>query len=94
MRCFGRRCSAGDAATIEQRIDQHSDSAYAVIRFGARCEVSQIHALDIEYSLWVCKVVTAFTVAHSITLSLAALAELPSRLVESAIALSFADGAE
>lgn len=36
------------------------------------------------------KVVTAFTLAHSITLSLAALAviELPSRLVESAIALS------
>jgi hypothetical protein len=36
------------------------------------------------------KVVTAFTVAHSITLSLAALSviELPSRLVESAIALS------
>ncbi|TAK47733.1 MAG: HupE/UreJ family protein [Betaproteobacteria bacterium] len=36
------------------------------------------------------KVVTAFTLAHSVTLSLAALAviELPSRLVESAIALS------
>ena len=36
------------------------------------------------------KVVTAFTVAHSITLALAALSiiELPSRLVESAIALS------
>jgi len=36
------------------------------------------------------KVVTAFTVAHSITLSLAALAviELPTRLVESGIALS------
>jgi hypothetical protein len=36
------------------------------------------------------KVVTAFTLAHSITLSLAALSviELPSRLVESAIALS------
>ncbi len=36
------------------------------------------------------KVVTAFTVAHSITLSLAALSviSLPSRLVESAIALS------
>jgi hypothetical protein len=36
------------------------------------------------------KVVTAFTVAHSITLSLAALAviQLPSRLVESVIALS------
>ncbi len=38
----------------------------------------------------VVKVVTAFTVAHSITLSLAALdvVSLPSRLVESAIALS------
>ncbi len=36
------------------------------------------------------KVVTAFTIAHSFTLSLAALAviQLPSRLVESAIALS------
>jgi hypothetical protein len=36
------------------------------------------------------KVVTAFTIAHSITLALAALAvvQLPSRLVESAIALS------
>lgn len=41
--------------------------------------------------LWeVFKVVTAFTVAHSITLALAALAlvDLPSRLVESAIAVS------
>src|SRR4029079_14899261 len=38
----------------------------------------------------VTKVVTAFTVAHSITLSLAALGvvSLPSRLVESCIALS------
>ena len=38
----------------------------------------------------VLKVVTAFTVAHSITLSLAALSvvQLPSRFVESAIALS------
>src|SRR5207247_3039031 len=38
----------------------------------------------------VVKVVTAFTLAHSITLSLAALSvvSLPSRLVESAIALS------
>ncbi|MEO8537954.1 MAG: HupE/UreJ family protein [Betaproteobacteria bacterium] len=38
----------------------------------------------------VAKVVTAFTLAHSITLSLAALSivELPSRLVESGIALS------
>jgi hypothetical protein len=42
-------------------------------------------------SFWdVFKVATSFTVAHSITLSLAALSviELPSRLVESAIALS------
>ena len=42
-------------------------------------------------SFWdVVKVVTAFTLAHSITLSLAALGVvvLPSRLVESAIALS------
>ena len=42
-------------------------------------------------SFWdVLKVVTAFTVAHSITLSLAALSviSLPSRLVESTIALS------
>lgn len=42
-------------------------------------------------ALWnLLKVITAFTVAHSITLSLAALniVSLPSRLVESAIALS------
>ena len=42
-------------------------------------------------TLWdVLKVVTAFTIAHSITLSLAALSvvSLPSRLVESTIALS------
>ena len=44
-------------------------------------------------SLWeVCKIVTVFTLAHSVTLSLAALdiARLPERLVESAIALSIA----
>src|SRR6185295_16509676 len=44
-----------------------------------------------QESLWgVLKVVTAFTVAHSITLSLATLGvvSLPSRLVESAIAAS------
>jgi len=42
-------------------------------------------------ALWdVCKIVTAFTVAHSITLGLATLdvVSLPSRLVESAIAAS------
>jgi hypothetical protein len=42
-------------------------------------------------ALWdVAKIVTAFTLAHSITLSLAALGviELPTRVVESAIALS------
>lgn len=46
---------------------------------------------NFNQSFWdVFKVVTAFTLAHSITLSLAALKviELPSRFVESAIALS------
>jgi len=48
--------------------------------------VASFHAALVEV-LWV---VTAFTVAHSITLSLAALGmiELPSRVVESAIAAS------
>jgi hypothetical protein len=170
-------------AATEHLVDQHSDGAYAVLRFAARCEAQRFRQLDAEYSLFfdldpthrgllrvehpsgtltavlgpdkpavsvplraasrlsqfvdylvhgvwhiwigfdhvlflislllpaalragargwepaerfapvfwdVFKVVTAFTVAHSITLSLAALAvlELPSRLVESAIALS------
>jgi len=164
-------------------VDQHSDGAYAVLRFVARCEAQRFSEAQIEYSLFfdldpthrgllrierpsgtvtavlgpekprlvvplapvsrlsqffdyvvhgiwhiwigydhvlflislllpaalyvgargwqaaerfapvfweVFKVVTAFTVAHSITLSLAALAviQLPSRIVESAIALS------
>ena len=46
---------------------------------------------DIRTAFWsVLKIVTAFTVAHSITLSLAVLGvvQLPSRLVESAIAAS------
>ena len=46
---------------------------------------------DFKPAFWdVLRIVTAFTVAHSITLSLAALGvvQLPSRLVESAIALS------
>lgn len=40
--------------------------------------------------IYVCKIATAFTVAHSITLGLATLqiVQLPSRLVESAIAIS------
>jgi hypothetical protein len=48
-------------------------------------------AVDWRTSLWsVFKIVTAFTVAHSITLSLATLevVQLPSRLVESLIAAS------
>ena len=164
-------------------VDQHSDGAYAVLRFAARCDAGRYRELQVDYSLFfdldpthrgllrverpagtltavlgpdkprltaplaagsrwsqffdyvvhgiwhiwigldhvlflvslllpaaltagargwepaarfapvfweVFKVVTAFTVAHSITLSLAALAviQLPSRLVESAIALS------
>ena len=180
IRADERPCSL---AAIEHLVDQHSDGAYAVVRFAARCEAQRFGGLDIEYSLFsdldpthrgllrlehpsgtatavlgpdkprlsvplaavsrlaqfvdyvghgiwhiwigfdhvlflvslllpaalragargwepaerfapmfweVFKVVTAFTVAHSITLSLAALAvvQLPSRLVESAIALS------
>lgn len=48
-----------------------------------------------EGSIDIVKVVTAFTLAHSLTLSLAALSviELPSRLVESAIALTVLLGA-
>jgi HupE / UreJ protein len=48
-------------------------------------------APDFRAAFWdVAKIVTAFTLAHSITLTLAALGivSLPSRLVESAIALS------
>jgi hypothetical protein len=48
-------------------------------------------AADFKGSFWdVARIVTAFTVAHSITLTLAALGvvSLPSRWVESAIALS------
>ena len=180
VRADARACTL---AAVEHLVDQHSDGAYAVIRFEARCEAQRFRALDIDYSLFfdldpthrgllrvetpkgtvtavlgpdkpsvavplerasrlaqfvdyvghgiwhiwigfdhvlflvslllpaalrpgmrgwepaerfapvfweVFKVVTAFTVAHSITLSLAALAviQLPSRLVESAIALS------
>ena len=170
-------------APLDHLVDRHSDGAYAVLRFSARCDVQRFREVQIEYSLFfdldpthrgllrierpsgtvtavlgpdkprflvplapvsrlsqfldyvvhgiwhiwigfdhvlflislllpaalyagargwepaerfapvfweVFKVVTAFTVAHSITLSLAALAviQLPSRLVESAIALS------
>jgi hypothetical protein len=60
----------------------------AVYTFGGR---GWVPVERIALALWdVAKVVTAFTVAHSITLSLAALAiiSLPSRLVETAIAFS------
>jgi hypothetical protein len=170
-------------AATERLVDEHSDGAYAVLRFAAHCEPARYRALTLEYSLFfdldpthrgllrseaggqtrtavlsperprvevgadarsaleqfgdylregiwhiwigfdhilflvslllpsvfiyfdrqwqpaerfrdsfwdVFKVATSFTVAHSITLSLAALSviDLPSRLVESAIALS------
>ena len=170
-------------APTEHLVDQHSDGAYAVLRFVARCEARRFREVEIEYALFfeldpthrgllrvehpsgtaaavlgperprlavplagisrlsqfldygregiwhiwigfdhvlflialllpaallatgrgweaadrfapvfweVFRVVTAFTVAHSVTLSLAALAviQLPSRLVESGIALS------
>jgi len=60
----------------------------AVLAYGAR---GWAPAERFSVVFWdIFKVVTAFTVAHSITLSLAALAvvQLPSRLVESVIALS------
>jgi hypothetical protein len=138
-------------------VDEHSDGAYAVLKFSAKCESERYRSLAVAYSLFfdldpthrgqprvelqpdggsrwtqfldyaregvwhiwigfdhilflislllpaallgggfrtvfwdVFRVVTAFTLAHSITLSLAALSviSLPSRLVESAIALS------
>jgi hypothetical protein len=58
-----------------------------LVRKGLRWEPTP----DISHALWnVAKIVTAFTIAHSITLSLAALewVSLPSRWVESAIAAS------
>lgn len=180
LRADRRTCTLAPTAYL---VDEHSDGAYAVLRFQARCEAARFGELEMQYSLffdldpthrgllrlegpsgtatavlgparphfsaavaeiprfaqfvdylkhgiwhiWIgydhvlfllslllpaallsgsrgwapaarfapvfwdaFKVVTAFTAAHSITLSLAALAviELPSRLVESAIALS------
>ncbi len=180
LRADGRACPA---SFRELLVDQHSDGAYAVLRFDARCEAGTPRTLEVEYRLFadldpthrgllqfvhggaaqsavlgpdrprlalalgeasrlrqflsyagegvwhiwigfdhllflvslllpavlvfhagawapaarfrpvfweVFSVVTAFTVAHSITLSLAALGvvSLPSRLVESLIALS------
>ena len=168
----GKPCALQPGA---QLVDEHSDGAYTVLQFAAKCEAERYLALDVQYSLFfdldpthrgllriarpgeaitgvlsperprleasadgrskldqfadylregvwhiwigfdhvlflvslllpavigvarfraslwdVFKVVTAFTVAHSITLTLAALSvvALPSRLVESAIALS------
>ena len=56
------------------------------------CEGRRWHAVEsFPSAFWeVCKIVTAFTLAHSITLSLAVLGmvSLPSRWVESAIAAS------
>ena len=63
----------------------------AVLAGGALGRPFSQPALRFAPVFWdVFRIVTAFTVAHSITLSLAALAviSLPSRLVESAIALS------
>ena len=180
LRVDGRSCSLQPE---EHLVDDHTDGAYAVLRFAARCPAESFKAVEVEYSLffdldpthrgllrverggdtttgilspdrprlevsaegrsklrqfadyvregvwhiwigfdhilflvslllpsvflfqggaWVAahrfresfwdvfKVATSFTVAHSITLSLAALSVivLPSRLVESAIALS------
>ena len=180
LRVDGRECRLEPA---EHLVDDHSDGAYVVLRFDARCASDSYHAVEVEYRLFfdldpthrgllrvdrggdtttgilsperprlevsaegrsklqqfaeyvregvwhiwigfdhilfllslllpsvfvlvnrewipaqrfrdtfwdVFKVATSFTVAHSITLSLAALSviSLPSRLVESTIALS------
>jgi hypothetical protein len=180
LRAEGRPCALEPTGHL---VDDHTDGAYAVLKFSARCAVERPDQVEIEYSLFadldpthrgllrarladnvvtavlgpdqprlalraegrsrwaqfldygregvwhigigidhvlfllslllpavlalsargwepaarfgpvfwdVFRVVTAFTIAHSITLSLAALAvfELPSRLIESAIALS------
>ena len=60
----------------------------SVLIFRSRTWSAAAQFRDVFWDVF--KVVTSFTVAHSITLSLAALSvvELPSRLVESAIALS------
>ncbi len=63
----------------------------AVLMRGGRVAPRWVAAPGFRAVFWdVFKVVTAFTIAHSITLSLAALGaiNLPSRLVESAIAAS------
>jgi hypothetical protein len=180
LRADGKPCRL---APTEHLVDEHSDGAYAVLRFAAQCEAAPYRTVEVEYSLFfdldpthrgllraqqgtdtttavlgpdrprlelraegrarwrqfldyagegiwhiwigfdhilfllslllpavflwqppawrpaerfsttlwdVFKVATSFTVAHSITLSLAALSiiQLPSRLVESTIALS------
>jgi hypothetical protein len=180
LRADGRPCRL---TATEHLVDEHTDGAYAVLRFSAQCEGEGLRTIGVDYSLFfdldpthrgllravqgkssttgilsperphmevsaegrsrwaqfadyaregvwhiwigfdhilflvslllpcvllpmgkgwtaaerfggtfwdVFKVATSFTVAHSITLSLAALSviELPSRLVESAIALS------
>jgi hypothetical protein len=172
LQARGETCAAEPGELL---LDQHSDGAYAVLRFVARCAASAPESLAVDYSLFfdldpthrgllrlgapekavtavlgpdrprlewrlegrstfgqfldyaregvwhiwigfdhvlfllslllpsvvgarrfppvfwdVVRVVTAFTLAHSITLALAALSviALPSRLVESAIALS------
>ena len=75
------------------RLRPHSFPALAAAPFGFDTQSVKPGALRSAFSdtFWdVFKVVTSFTVAHSITLSLAALSviSLPSRLVESTIALS------
>lgn len=180
LRADGRPCRL---EPTEHLVDEHTDGAYAVLRFAAQCEIAAYRAVEVEYSLFfdldpthrgllrvehggssttgvlgperprlevraegrsrlaqfldyaregvwhiwigfdhilfllslllpavfvarggewqpaerfgetvwdVFRVATSFTIAHSITLSLAALSvvQLPSRLVESAIALS------
>jgi hypothetical protein len=49
IRADERQCAL---AAVEHLVDQHSDGAYAVVRFAARCETQRFGGLDIEYSLF------------------------------------------
>ena len=84
------KCIPGEldaAAALERGVAVQDLSQY----FGVGDEPNALGDERFKPAFWdVLKIVTAFTVAHSITLSLAALGviSLPTRLIESAIALS------
>lgn len=81
--------SACQLHTGNVQTDTHTDGAYVVLPIGLGCRWQPVATFRPALGNLL-KVITAFTVAHSITLSLAVLevVVLPSRWVESAIALS------